>query len=270
MDSNNSVEANKILKPSFQLKKKIFNINIVDKAPEGIIKLCNKRLKNNKKTFIITLNSLMVLRYYCNRQFQEAIKRADIIFADGYGIILASKIFNNEVKNHIPGIDFIYKLLGWAFENKLSVFLLGSRWEVVDKTCVNLKKWFTSARFLGKYSGFFSSDEEPKIIEGINKVAPDILFVGMGSPRQEIWISRNIEKLKAKVIIGIGGSFDVLSGYKKRAPALWRERNLEWLYRSFTAPGKLFNIFKIGFYFIFIFYYKFFLLHKENKEKLFK
>ncbi len=239
-------------------KIKIFNILITDIDKNKILQMCLDKIQKKKKIFIITLNSLMVINYLFNKQFFKAVKNADLIIPDGYGIILAGNIFHRSIKNHLPGIDLTYNLLGMAHDKKFSVFLLGSTWQVIDKVFRNFKKWFAGAKFLGRYYGYFDLHEEKKLIAGINKVKPDILLVGIGTPKQEIWINDNLKKLEAQVIMGIGGSFDVISGKKKRAPIKWRERHLEWLYRSITSPAKIINLFKILFYCLIMLYFKLF------------
>lgn len=229
-----------------------------------LLKICRERIRNNEKTFIVTLNSLMALDYFFNKEFRKAVDRADLVIADGIGIIKASHFFGRGIKNHIPGIDFMHKLLGLAYENKLSVFLLGGTWDVVNKAYENMRKWFNHARFLGKYTGYFEPSEEEKIIRGINKVSPDILFVAMGSPRQELWIGRNREKLDCRVMIGVGGSFNVIAGKVKRAPDKWRKKGLEWLYRSLTSPKKFMNIFRVIFFLVFMVYFRIFLLNRKK------
>ncbi len=247
-------------------KLELFNINVTDIEINDLLKLCLLNIKKNKKNFIITLNSLMVISYLFNKKFQKAVEKADLIIPDGYGIVLAGKLFRKKINHQIPGIDLMYKLFGIAYEKRLSVFLLGSSWRVMQKAYNNLVKWFPKVKFLGKYSGYFDNDEERKVITGINKLNPDILFVGMGSPKQEIWIMENLEKLNVKIIIGIGGSLDVVSGFIKRAPEKWRQKHLEWLYRSLSSPAKLFNLIKIMFYFIIMIYFK--LFKNKNMGKI--
>ena len=140
-------------------KNKIFSISICDIDDNSLLQILLKRIKHKDKTFIITLNSLMILNYYFKKQFHHAVQKADLIIPDGYGIIWASRIFNSPIKNHLPGIDLIYKLLGLSHEKKLSVFLLGSTWEVISQSYRSLVKWFPQAKFLGKYYGYFDKKE---------------------------------------------------------------------------------------------------------------
>lgn len=239
-------------------KIQLFNINVIDGSYQQILAQCYKKIKKKKKCFIITLNSLMINKYVFNRSFQHAVKKADMIVPDGYGIILASRLFRRELKHQIPGIDLMYKILGLAYEKRLSVFLLGGSWPVVEQTYKNFTKWFPNIKFLGRYSGYLSPDEERRVIQGINKLQPDILLTAMGSPRQELWLAKNKDILEAKILIGLGGSFDVASGHKKRAPVKWREKHLEWLYRCLTSPSKWFNLIRVSFYLIIMLFYRVF------------
>lgn len=248
------------------MKKRIFNIDVDDTDPGRLLKTCAERIKNNGRTFIITLNSLMVLDYFFNKEFRKAAGKADIIVPDGAGIVLAGRFFSRPVVHRLTGIDLMHKLLGLAYENRFSVFLLGGTWETADRAYGNLKKWFNQARFLGRYTGYFEKEEEEKVIQGINKLAPDILFVAMGSPRQELWISRNLHRVRARILIGVGGTFDVISGKVKRAPESWRRRNLEWLYRCLTSPKKFLNIFKLAFYLLLMLYFRIFLLNRKRRK----
>ncbi len=244
----------------------LLGYNIVDVPPDILISLCEKKIEKKEKLFIVTLNSLILLHSIINRDFSIILKRADLIIPDGAGIILASKIFGIPIKNKIPGIEFMQELLKLAYKRNFSVFLLGAKKKVVNDLFVKLKKWYENINFVGKYYGFFNKKEEKKVIEGINKVTPDILFVGMGSPLQEEFIYNNYHILKSTIMIGVGGSFDVLSGYKKRAPLWFRKNNIEWLYRSFTSIKKFLNIFKLILFVIIIIFLriKYFLLKKKN------
>ena len=239
-------------------KVRIFDIPVNDIQKDKLLQICLDRIKKKKKLFIITLNSLMIISYLFNKKFFNAVKNSDLIIPDGYGIILAGIFFHKPIKNQLPGIDLTYHLLGMAHEKRLSVFLLGGTWVVIEKVYRNFKKWFPGIKYLGRYYGYFNINEEEKLITGIDKIRPDILFVGLGTPKQEIWINENLKRIKARIIIGIGGSFDVISGEKKRAPVKWREKHLEWLYRSITSPLKIVNLFKILFFCLIMLYLKLF------------
>ncbi len=234
-------------------QKKLLDYSIADIDKKKLLEICRQNIKSRKKMFIVTLNSLIFLRGLINKKFSAVLKSADLIIPDGSGIIWASRVLKNPVYNKIPGIDFMKDLLGLAYEEKFSVFLLGAKPKVVDKLYMSLKKWYGERiKFVGKYHGYFKPEETDKIVTGIKKVQPDILFVALGSPYQEEFIYKYYNELDASLMIGVGGSFDVISGFKKRAPVWYIEHNLEWLYRSITSVKRLKNLFRILFFVIII------------------
>ncbi len=233
-------------------QKEFIFFKVIDSDIKRLVEEINQRIKKKERTFIITLNSLMFLKCFFSKKYREVIKNADIIIPDGYGIVWASKVLGNPIRHHTPGINLMEELLSLAHREKYSVFLLGSTPESVAKAHSRLQKWFENARFPGKYHGYFSEEENNKVIEGINKISPDILFVGMGSPKQELWIASNIERLKPVLIMGVGGAIDIFAGIKKRAPLKWREMHLEWLYRIFSKM-KFHQLILILIYMIIIF-----------------
>ena len=174
----------------------IFNINIANIDFNKLLKSALGKIRKNKRCFIITLNSLMIIRYLFNKSFREAVNNADIIVPDGYGVVFAGKVLKKVELQQLPGVEIMYKLLGMAYEKEMSVFLLGGSWKVVETAYKNLVKWFPRIKFLGRYSGYFDKEEESRIIKGINKMRPDMIFIEMGSPKQELWIYNHFKDLK--------------------------------------------------------------------------
>jgi len=212
--------------------------------PSNLIKFILNKLSLNEKIFLVTLNSLMLFHYFIEKKFKKILEEADIIIPESIGIKLIFKIYNKKIKI-INGIDFLKYIFSMAEKYSLSIFLLGSYDEILKKAVKNIKKEYPKIKIIGYHNGYFKS--EKKILKTINKLEPDILLVGLGSVKQEKWICKNLKKIRAKLFLGVGGSFDVLSGKKKRAPIILRILNLEWLYRlifSFSIK-RLITIFKI-------------------------
>jgi N-acetylglucosaminyldiphosphoundecaprenol N-acetyl-beta-D-mannosaminyltransferase len=120
-----------------------------------------------------------------------------------------------------------------------SIFLLGGAPQIADISAANLSKLYPGLKIAGTHDGYFTPDDEPAILKLISDAKPDALFVGLDMPRQELWIARNVQKLKASVVIGVGGSFDVISGKLKRAPEWMRALHIEWLFRLFLQPWRV-------------------------------
>ena len=202
----------------------------------------------NEKKFhlIVTINSENATKALENKIFLDVIKNADLVIPDGIGIIFASKILGDKLPERIPGIDLSYKLLEISNEKGYKIVLIGGKEGVAEGAKENLKKIFPNLNISMTYNGYFNEDEERKIVDEIQKIEPDILLVGMGSGKQEIWIWNNREKFKnIGVCIGVGGTLDIWAGKKKRAPKLVQNLGLEWLYRVIIEPKRIFRVLKI-------------------------
>ena len=202
----------------------------------------------NEKKFhlIVTINSENATKALENKIFLDVIKNADLVIPDGIGIIFASKILGNKLPERIPGIDLSYKLLEISNEKGYKIVLIGGKEGVAEGAKENLKKIFPNLNISMTYNGYFNEDEERIIVDEIQKIEPDILLVGMGSGKQEIWIWNNREKFKnIGVCIGVGGTLDIWAGKKKRAPKLVQNLGLEWLYRVIIEPKRIFRVLKI-------------------------
>ncbi len=250
----------------------LFNIKITDGTQEEYIELVFKNLENGKKTHIVTLNSLMLLKSLFSKKFKNILQKAELVFIESYGVELACKLLGIKINKRIAGIDFFRDLLYYIDQYDKTVYLLGGSFNTLMKTEKNIKLAYPKIRIVGRYYGFFKKEEEKKINIAIQKAAPDFIFVALGSPKQENWIFSNIDKIK--IGMGVGGSFDVFSGKRKRAPKFFINNNIEWLYRILFIPGKFFLIFPLSLFgFIIIFYSliyrikKIFIKNKINLEK---
>ncbi len=191
----------------------------------------------DKPSYIIAQNAEKIMMALHDPIMREIIENADLLIPDGAGISLATKILYNYTMDRVPGYDLFHELLNLSKEKKYKIFLLGSREEVVSNVRLKLTKEYQGINIVGHHHGYFNGDGP--VVETINQCNPDILFVGMGSPLQERWIYNNRNKLNAKVLMGVGGSFDVVSGAAKLAPAFWRNNGLEFVYRLIMQPNRI-------------------------------
>ncbi len=170
----------------------------------------------------------------------EVLARSDYVLADGQPMLPMAAMLEITIPERIDGIGLMFKLLKLADREGFSVYLLGARQEIVEACVLRIAHDFPRARIAGFRNGYFKESEIPAIAEVVRKTAPDILFLGMGSPMKERLADEWKEKLGARVIQGVGGSFDVMAGVVKRAP-LWMQRSgLEWLYRVIQEPRRMF------------------------------
>ncbi|OGS21489.1 MAG: hypothetical protein A2252_07175 [Elusimicrobia bacterium RIFOXYA2_FULL_39_19] len=187
---------------------------------------------------IVTLNSLMYNFAVSDTELEKAIASSSLVLPDSVGISFASRLLSKSKNtSRKPGIDLLLKLCALSHEHKYRIFILGSRQEVIRQTAENLKKLYPNMLLTGYLNGYFTNNLE--VIEAIKQTSPDILFVGLDVPRQEKWIYENLHTLKVPVVMGIGGSFDVISGKLKRAPRLMQAVGLEWLYRLIQEPWRI-------------------------------
>ncbi len=205
---------------------------------------------NPSKTFIITANPEIVMMARSNTtagdQMRQAVKHADLIIPDGIGVVLASRVLKSSNPNHqqrtiperVAGYDLLHAIMQQANQQQWKVYLLGASPESNQGALDKLKHLYPNAEIVGYRDGYYKPDEEQQIIDEINRKQPHILFVALGAPRQEAFISQNLDRLNIKLAMGVGGSFDVLSGKMKRAPQIWQKLNLEWLHRLLSDPKR--------------------------------
>lgn len=238
------------------------NRNIVPIMDIGFINISKKdflytclypKIDNADKTFIVTANPEIVMRTKEDASFRQIVQEADYIVPDGAGIILASKYLGNPIEERIPGYDLMLDLLDYAEEKGLSCYFLGAAEDVITKTVDNIKKDYPNVTIAGYHHGYFP-DHDESIVEAVKDANPDLIFVALGSPRQEEWITTYKDSFSKGLFMGVGGSFDVIAGEVKRAPDKWIKLNLEWLYRLLKQPFRWRRILKsIKFIFLIIF-----------------
>ena len=195
-------------------------------------------LTTNKKKFIITVNPEIIMKSYKNIVIKEMLLNDNnILVTDGISIIKKAKQYNINIKERITGVDISSKALEICNKNKKSIYLFGSKKEVLDKLIININQKYPNINIVGFSDGYV--EDKDKIMQEIISLSPDLILIALGVPNQELLINKYIEKAKKGVFIGVGGTFDVLSGCKKRAPKLFIKLNLEWLYRIICEPTRL-------------------------------
>lgn len=200
------------------------------------------RLKNQQKTFVVTANPEIVMKTRQNKAYKEVVQEADYICPDGIGVIYAAKIMGRPLKERIPGIEVVDELLHLAEKEGYACYFLGAEQSVNEKAVGSIQSSFPKLHIAGSHHGFFDI-EDRSIAEEVAGTNPDIVFVAIGAPNQEFWISTYQDLFPNALMIGVGGSFDVYAGAVNRAPAFWVKLNLEWLYRIMIQPSRILRIF---------------------------
>lgn len=211
---------------------------IYQKPKNEFYEQINNSLKKEKKEFIVTANPETFMISTQDKELEKIIlDKNNLIVPDGIAVVKACKKIGIDIKERITGIETCEYLLKLANEQELSLYLFGAKEEVLEKLTEKIKKDYPKIKLLGATNGYV--DDKNKIMNEIIKKSPDICLVALGIPLQEKLIAKNINKAKKGIFIGVGGSFDVLSGTKKRAPKFFIKLNLEWLYRIITEPKRL-------------------------------
>ena len=199
-------------------------------------------LKENNGMQIVTINPEMISLGNKDKEFAAVLNNADLVIPDGVGIKIALKIKGISQEN-IPGIEFSKKLIGMCELEGFSIGLIGAKEEVIQKAVQNIRNEHENLNITYIRNGYFDEEQEKIIIEELKAVSPRVLFVALGAPKQELFISKLKPQMPNTVFIGVGGSFDVWSGMVKRAPKIYQTLGLEWLYRTVKEPARFKRIF---------------------------
>lgn len=217
---------------------KLLGYNFVNCSMDSLVSEVQSRLTRSQKTFIVTVNPEIVTYAQSDSNYEKVLKSADYITPDGVGIIFASKIYRKPLQERIPGFDLMGRLLFLSNQKRYRIYLLGTKPDIIGQTVENIQMKYPNIEIVGFHHGYFNEDEEVIIIEELKQMKPDIVFVGIGFPNQEKWISNNLDQFSKGVFIGVGGSLNVWAGVDKRAPKIWRKLNLEWFYRLIKQPSR--------------------------------
>ncbi|RLQ96826.1 WecB/TagA/CpsF family glycosyltransferase [Falsibacillus albus] len=217
-------------------KEQYFGVNVSPMDYEEIIADLKKRIQAREKSTIIAVNPEKVMAAEKDPELMNLINGATYQIPDGVGILLASKMKKGSISSRVTGVDMMARLLKFAADDSLKVFLYGAKEEVVQKAAENIHASYPGIQIAGIQNGY--EKDEQKVVNKINEAKADLLFVAMGSPRQELWIRKHMDELHPVVYQGVGGSFDVFAGHVKRAPAFFRNLGLEWFYRLMKEPQR--------------------------------
>lgn len=229
--------------------KAIFN-KLYKDSFKSFKNLILKDLTIEHKRFIVTVNPETIITATKDEEFKNLLLHKDTtIVADGVSVVKAGRILGYEIKERITGIDIANELLKVGNQLKHSLYLFGAATEVINLLEMKIKKLYPNINIVGTYNGYDYDKDD--IFKDILKRQPDIVLVALGIPNQEKLIYKYLNKFNKGILVGVGGTFDVLSGYKKRAPKIFIKLNLEWFYRLVCEPQRIKRFYNNNIKFIF-------------------
>ena len=223
------------------MKKRIelFGLPIDALSMEESLAFIESSIDSNKQIHHVVVNAAKIVNAQKDRALKESIIHCDLINADGQAVVWASRILKQPLPERVAGIDLMQELVELSAIKAYRIFFLGAKEEVVRKVVEKYSNQFGSNIIAGYRNGYFSKEEELNVAKQIAAAKPHILFVAITSPKKEIFLNTYKTEIEAPFIMGVGGSFDVVSGMVKRAPRWMQKSGLEWLYRVLQEPRRM-------------------------------
>jgi N-acetylglucosaminyldiphosphoundecaprenol N-acetyl-beta-D-mannosaminyltransferase len=228
---------------------RIFDIPIDLAQPEELLRRITGWVGQGgptRKVMYVNAHVLNQSREY--PELRDALEVSDLVYCDGYGVRLAAKALDVEIPHRMTGADWIWDLGAMCERSGQSLYLLGSEPGVTREAAEVLRKRFPKLAVAGSHHGYFQpgSPHDDRVIEDINERKPDIVLVGMGTPRQELWVEHNADRIETSVIWTVGALFDYVSGRVPRAPAWLADNGLEWIFRLAIEPQRMWRRYLLG------------------------
>jgi N-acetylglucosaminyldiphosphoundecaprenol N-acetyl-beta-D-mannosaminyltransferase len=206
--------------------------NSYDEAAE----LARERIVSRRQTLCVAINPAKIYHAKRNPKLKNILESAHLRICDGVGVALAAKLLRHQTLPRCTGIGLFLRLIAMSAREGWKVFLLGASTQANHAARRSLLADHPGLRIVGNRNGYFKDSQE--VVGAINRSGADLLFVAMGSPRQEFWMSEYLPHLDVRFAMGVGGSLDVVGGYAKWAPEFFRKTGTEWLFRSVLQPRR--------------------------------
>lgn len=213
-----------------------------DEAIEAVAGL----LRAGGSYYAAVVNAAKLVLAQREPRLRRILLDAALVTADGMSVVWASRLLGRPLKERVTGIDLFERLVGYAADQSLPVYFLGAQEESVQAVVESFRKRFSKLIVAGYRNGYFEKHQTAQVARAIEASGADLLFVAMGSPAQELWIAENLVRTSVRFAMGVGGSFDHLSGRSRRAPHWMQATGLEWLYRLAREPRRLWRRYLVG------------------------
>lgn len=224
-----------------QIKKpvKILGVPVHPLTMNESVVVLEEKLQKKEQAFVVTANAEIIMMCQQDKEYNNIVsEQADLVLPDGAGAVWAGRYLGNEVPERVAGFDLYNQLLKLSADKGYKAYFFGGAPGVAEAAKNKAEELYPGVKIVGCRNGYFTEAEEEAIIKEINDAAPDMLFVALGAPKQEKWLVKYRNQLKPRVLMGIGGSFDVLAGKMERAPKWMQEASLEWAFRLYKQPSR--------------------------------
>jgi N-acetylglucosaminyldiphosphoundecaprenol N-acetyl-beta-D-mannosaminyltransferase len=217
----------------------LFGLPITACTMDDVVALGAGAVRSRRRMLVGVVNAAKIVKLRRDELLRNSLLDCDVILADGQSVVWASRLLGKQLPERVTGIDLFGRLLELADREGLRIYLLGARPEVLDIVQRRIRERFPAAVIAGAADGYFDLDDAAAVAADIRGSRADMLFLGMTTPKKEIFLARYGAELDVPVLHGVGGSFDILAGVTKRAPLAWQRLGMEWLYRLLQEPRRL-------------------------------
>jgi N-acetylglucosaminyldiphosphoundecaprenol N-acetyl-beta-D-mannosaminyltransferase len=226
----------------------IFDIPIDLGEPTELLQTISAWASERVTRRVMYVNAHVVNQSRVTTGLRDALRRADLVYCDGYGVRLAARVLNLPIPNRMTGADWIWSLATLCELSGQSVYLLGSEPPLAQEAAKRLRYWYPRLDVVGAHHGYFDLDSphNERVIEHINDHSPSVVLVGMGTPKQELWVDRYADQLEGAVVWTVGALFDYVSGRVPRAPGWLADNGFEWIFRLAVEPRRMWRRYLIG------------------------
>ena len=221
------------------MKINVLGVRVDSLTMKEVVSKVEELVEQSLPGWIVTANPEIIYQAQRNEELKNLLNSADIITPDGEGVVWASRLLGSPVPERVTGIDLLLNIFPVASKRKWRMFFLGGAPGVAAEAAAKVREKYPGIMFEHNHGYFRPGEEEQEVLRKIGEFNPHVLVAGLGAPYQERWINRHYRKLAIPVSIGVGGSFDVLSGRAKRAPGWVQRIKLEWLARLISQPWRL-------------------------------
>jgi N-acetylglucosaminyldiphosphoundecaprenol N-acetyl-beta-D-mannosaminyltransferase len=225
---------------------RLFGLSIDNLRMQDAVEAILQRLDDARSHQVCFVNADCVNLASRDAAYRRVFQTASLVLADGIGMKLAGLVLRQSLRDNVNGTDLFPRLCAALDSQAKRVYLLGAQPGVADGVAQWIVRWYPGVRIVGVQHGYFESEEESEVIRQIRDAKADILLVALGAPRQDLWICEHLETLGVKVAMGVGGLFEFYSGRIPRAPVWLRRLGMEWAYRLWREPRRLWRRYLLG------------------------